>query len=179
MSEHIEPKAFFSEQFRVLKPGGVCLVLSARKGLRATAACLEENAEEQAFWEKAAKHDSSFEDYAVCRYPRTEAQLPQTMERYGFCDIATGYVVTDFTPDDAKYSRKFAREMILAEYRAQLESLAAAERDLGQVFEKDEFVSVKKRIDEKYALRLQLFERGERQWDTQVSITQVVRGVKR
>ena len=34
VSEHIEPNGFFGEQLRVLKKGGVCLVLSARKGYR-------------------------------------------------------------------------------------------------------------------------------------------------
>ena len=33
VSEHIDPSAFFQEQLRVLKPGGVCLVLSSRKGI--------------------------------------------------------------------------------------------------------------------------------------------------
>ena len=29
VQEHVEPSAFFGEQFRVLKPGGVCLCLSS------------------------------------------------------------------------------------------------------------------------------------------------------
>lgn len=34
VSEHIEPSKFYAEQLRVLKPGGVCLVLSSRKASR-------------------------------------------------------------------------------------------------------------------------------------------------
>ena len=179
VSEHIEPTAFFGEQQRVLKRGGVCLVLSARKGLKATAPCLEEDAFERAFWEKAAGLDDSFEKYAVCRYPLNEAQLPAMMEKHGFEDIASGYVITDFTPDDEKYARDFARDMIVSEYRAQLESLAYAQRDMERHFDKEDFLRMRRRIDEKYGLRLDLFERGEKQWDTQVSITQIVRGRKR
>ena len=41
VQEHVEPAAFWGEQRRVLKPGGVCLCLSARKGLHCTAPCLE------------------------------------------------------------------------------------------------------------------------------------------
>ena len=34
VSEHVEPSRFYTEQKRVLKEGGVCIVLSARKGIR-------------------------------------------------------------------------------------------------------------------------------------------------
>ena len=52
VQEHIEPTAFWGEQIRVLKPGGVCLCLSARKGIECTASCLKETPEEKNFWEK-------------------------------------------------------------------------------------------------------------------------------
>ena len=39
--EHVEPTAFWGEQRRVLKSGGICLCLSARKGLCCVAPCLE------------------------------------------------------------------------------------------------------------------------------------------
>ncbi len=178
VSEHVEPSAFFGEQFRVLKPGGVCLVLYARKGLKALAPCLEDDPAEQAFWEKSAKFDNSFEDCEVCRYPLSEAGLPQTMEKYGFRDIATGYVVTDLTPDNARYPRQFAQDMILSEYRAQLESLNAVKRDLGEHFTEEEFVRMRRRADEKFGLRLKQLEHGEKQWDTQVSVTQIARGTR-
>ena len=35
--EHIEPSKFYGEQYRVLKENGVCLVLSARKGINISA----------------------------------------------------------------------------------------------------------------------------------------------
>ena len=41
VAEHIAPDSFWGEQFRVLKPGGICLCLSARKGLHSKAACLQ------------------------------------------------------------------------------------------------------------------------------------------
>lgn len=179
VSEHIEPSGFFGEQRRVLKSGGICLVLSARKGFSVAADCLGEDGMERAFWEKASKYDSSFQDYAVCRYPLNPAELPKTMEQYGFTDVSTGYVILDFTPDDSKYPRDFAREMILSEYRAQRESLAAVERDHKSRFTQEEFDAMRQHIDEKYQERLRLLECGERQWDTQVCVTQVVRGIKR
>lgn len=178
VSEHIEPTGFFGEQRRVLKTGGICIVLSARRGLCVTAKCLQDDDRERDFWDRAAKVDTSFEDYAVCRYPMNETELPQTMERYGFSRVTTGYVIADFTPDDSKYSRAFAREMILSEYRAKRVTLAAAARDLKQHFTSEEILYMIKRTDDKFALRLGQLERGEKQWDTLVSVTQVVRGVK-
>lgn len=55
VSEHVEPSAFYQEQLRVLKPGGVCLVLSSRRGITvqssAVSCCCDY---EQQFWDKAS-----------------------------------------------------------------------------------------------------------------------------
>ena len=53
VSEHIEPSKFYSEQLRLLKPGGICLVLSSRKGINLTPSCITFNEYEQQFWKKA------------------------------------------------------------------------------------------------------------------------------
>ena len=53
VSEHIEPSKFFGEQMRVLKPGGICLVLSSRRGITSKAECLEMSDTEKKFWQKA------------------------------------------------------------------------------------------------------------------------------
>ena len=37
VAEHIEPVKFYGEQYRVLKENGVCIVLSARKGISSNA----------------------------------------------------------------------------------------------------------------------------------------------
>ena len=51
VQEHVEPAAFWGEQRRVLKPGGIALCLSARRGLHCVAPCLEKTEKEIAFWE--------------------------------------------------------------------------------------------------------------------------------
>lgn len=63
VQEHIEPAAFWGEQRRVLKPGGVCICLSARKGIQCTAPCLEPTEAERQFW--AAKPDAQAELEAI------------------------------------------------------------------------------------------------------------------
>jgi hypothetical protein len=54
-AEHVAPAVFFGEQYRVLQPGGVCLMQSARRGFRQTAPCIKaQSAFEQEVWDRAA-----------------------------------------------------------------------------------------------------------------------------
>lgn len=82
--EHIEPRAFWSEQLRVLKPGGICLCLSARRGLHCTAPCLEMTSAEKEFWESIPQSEDGLKKYGVGRYAMTEAEIPASMEQNGF-----------------------------------------------------------------------------------------------
>jgi len=45
VQEHVEPSKFFGEQYRILKPGGVCLVLSARRGINIASSIIAEASE--------------------------------------------------------------------------------------------------------------------------------------
>lgn len=76
VSEHIEPSIFYSEQERVLKKNGVCLVLSARKNVNHEAECLKETEEEQKFWESVAFDRTELEIHGVGKYWETEQELP-------------------------------------------------------------------------------------------------------
>ena len=70
VSEHIEPSKFFGEQMRVLKPGGICLVLSSRRGITSKAECLEMSDTEKKFWQKAeSEYDTTYDKYSICKYP--------------------------------------------------------------------------------------------------------------
>jgi len=178
VSEHIAPTAFFGEQHRVLKHGGICLVLSARKGYNIAAECLADSGFETAFWEKTAPFDDSMEKYAVCRYPMSEAELPAAMAMHGFRNVTTGYAVADLTPDDPKYSPEMALAMIEANRQGDLESILSARRDLAPHLSAGEFDEMTRLINRKYDRRVTLYQRGEKQWDTNVSIVMAVRGVK-
>lgn len=178
VQEHVEPSAFFGEQLRVLRPGGVCLVLSSRRGLHAAAPCLLWDEGEKQFWEKTMALDDSMEKYGVCRYPLSEAELPAVMERYGFREVCTGYVLADLTPDDPGVSPELAREMILSGEYNDLEALDSAALTLEERVTPAEVERMRKRIKEKYTLRLAQYARGEKQWDTSVSVIMTLRGVK-
>ena len=172
VSEHIEPELFWKEQLRVLKPGGVCLCLSARKGIRCVAPCLQTTAEEEAFWGSIEGSEAELENFQVGRFHMTEAELPAAMEKYGFRDVTTGFAVIDLTPDDPKYSAQMAALMIEAQRQNDLEAIGSAHSH------SDHAGAAVRAVNEKYEKRVRLYRSGARQWDTSVSVTMVLRGVK-
>ena len=170
VQEHIEPSVFWNEQRRVLKSGGVCLCLSARKGIFCCAPCLEETAEEKAFWNSVPQSENELERYGVCRFPMSEAELPASMEKHAFRDVTTGFVPIDLTPDDGKYSPEMAEAMIEEGRQACLEAIRSVRSDHA-----DQAIAA---VHRKYNERLGLYRTGIKQWDTSVSVTMIVRGVK-
>lgn len=169
VQEHVEPTAFWGEQKRVLKSGGVCLCLSARKGLHCQAPCLEMTKEEKEFWESIPQSESELDKYGVCRYPMTEAELPASMEENGFYDVTTGYAVIDLTPDARKYSARMAELMIEAKRQNDLEAIKSVHHEYDE--------KVINAVNAKYDERLRLYHEGIKQWDTSVSLTMIIRGI--
>ena len=169
VQEHVEPTAFWGEQKRVLKSGGVCLCLSARKGLHYQAPCLEMTKEEKEFWESIPQSESELDKYGVCRYPMTEVELPASMEENGFYDVTTGYAVIDLTPDARKYSARMAELMIEAKRQNDLEAIKSVHHEYDE--------KVINAVNAKYDERLRLYHEGIKQWDTSVSLTMIIRGI--
>lgn len=178
VAEHIEPSKFYGEQFRVLKPGGVCLVLSSRKGINIDPGCITFNEYEQRFWEKAEQHDDSMDRFAVCKYPMNESEMPAAMAEHGFSDISTGFATIDLTPDDPKYPASLALDMINANRQTALDGIESVIHSMPEHFTMQEIDEMKRLANEKYDIREEQYKRGEKQWDTNVSIIMVIRGVK-
>ena len=173
VQEHVEPAAFWGEQLRVLKKGGVCLCLSTRKGIYCTAPCLEKSPEEKAFLSALPDFEEELKKYEVCQFPMTEAQLPASMENNGFTNITTGYAVINLTPDSPEYSKQFAEKIIEANRQVALEAVECARVD-----DEAKRGAALSAINKKYDERLALFRAGKKQWDTSVTITMIVRGNK-
>lgn len=178
VSEHIEPARFYGEQHRVLKPGGVCLVLSARKGINLAPDWFTVSEYERQFWEKVERHDETMEKYSICKYPMSEAQLPAAMEKYGFKNVRTGYATIDLTPDDPKFSAALAHDMINARRYSDLDGIDCLLSSMTEHFTAEEGEEMKRLTNAKYDTRIKQYDCGEKQWDTNVSIIMVVRGVK-
>ncbi len=170
VQEHVEPTKFWGEQLRVLKPGGICLCLSARRGINVTASCLAETEEEKEFWSKAESWEQNRDTYQVCKYPMNESEIPVSMEQNGFTNVTTGYAVIDLTPDAPKYSRDMGETMIEAQRQTSLEAIKNANIE-GEA-------KVIEKVNEKYDKRIELYRAGIKQWDTSVSVTMILRGQK-
>jgi ubiquinone/menaquinone biosynthesis C-methylase UbiE len=178
VAEHIEPSKFYREQLRVLKPGGICLVLSSRKGIHVAPSCITFNDYEQKFWEKAKLYDDSMDKYAVCQYPMSEAEMPIAMEKYGFTDIRTGFATIDLTPDNPKFTSDMAHDIINADRQAALEGIESVYSTMPEHFSVEEIEEMKRLTNSKYDTRLFQYDSSEKQWDTNVSLIMVIRGTK-
>lgn len=178
VSEHIEPSGFYGEQLRVLKPNGVCFVLSSRKGINVSPSCYESNAFEKSFWEKVNRFDHSMETYGVCRYPMSESELPLAMEQYGFHSVSTGYALVDLTPDDPKYSERMALNMINALRFCSLEAVESVWQTMPEHTSEKEIEMMKTVINQKYDSRIEDYASGKKYWETNVSLIMMIRGIK-
>ena len=178
VSEHVEPEKFYREQLRVLKPGGVCLVLSARKGINIYAECLAKRPKEESFWKKVEQYDDTMERFSVCKYPMSEAELPSVLQTHGFQNISTGYATIDLTPDHPRFTTEKAQAMINANRYTALEAVDSVFKFMPEQVTEAECQAMKDIIEEKYGTRIKQYQKGEKQWDTNVNITMVVRGEK-
>lgn len=169
--EHIEPTMFYAEQKRVLKNNGVCLVLSARKGIKQLAECLKMTETEKGFWDSITDGENVLAKYAVGKYSMTEQELPIVMGNNGFVNVSTGYAVIDLTPDNPQYSSQMAEDMINAERNSEIEAVQSL-----KAAGTNRMIHI---INAKYDSRIELYRKGDKQWDTNTSITMIVRGINK
>ena len=178
VSEHIEPSKFYSEQIRVLKESGICLVLSSRKGIVVAPSCINFSEYEKQFWKKAEQYDDTINKYSICKYPMNESELPITMEKHGFKNIRTGFATIDLTPDNQKFSAALAHDIINADRYSDIDAIESVLYKIPEHFTTKEVEEMKCFVNAKYDSRIAQYDRGEKQWDTNVSIIMVIRGVK-
>ena len=180
VAEHIEPAKFFGEQYRVLKEGGICLVLSGRKGINIAAPCISQQSDFEAeIWSRAeSRFSQSLEQYSVCQYPMDEAQYPACMGKHGFKNISTEYITINLTPDNPMYSREMAHAMINSNRQNDINAVQLLEDIAADIVTKDEVQELQRQVNQKYDKRIELYDKGVKQWDTNVSVTMIIRGVK-
>lgn len=176
--EHIEPLAFYKEQIRILKPKGICLVLSSRKGITVAPDCYALSDYEKKFWDKVQKHDQTLVKYSVGKYAMNEAELPASMEKYGFGQVKTGYVIINLTPDHPDTTPDFARDIINADRYSDIDSIKSVEYSMPEYVSNSEIIEMLRITNGKYDTRIAQYNRNEKQWDTAVSVIMVIRGTK-
>ncbi len=180
VSEHIEPSAFYGEQYRVLKRGGVCLVLSGRKGIVHNAPCISETSEfEKEIWARVSDVCEEMDrKNAVCAFPMNEMEMPKAMERYGFHNVSTEYLTINLAPDNPCFSREEALAIIESHRASTLNGITILKDTVGSLVSADEIAEMERLVNERYDKRIALYDAGEKQWDTYMSLTMVLRGIK-
>ena len=178
VSEHVETSSFFREQHRILKTDGICLVLSSRKGITIPSDCIALSEYEKQFWEKTGQYDDTMTKFSVCKYPLNEAELPAAMEKYGFRNVRTGFVTVDLTPDNPKFPDTFAHSIINSGRYSDIEAIDSTLHTMPEHFTVEETEEMKRLVNSKYDTRISLYDHGEKQWDTTVSVIMVIRGGK-
>lgn len=180
VQEHVEPSKFFGEQYRVLKSGGVCLVLSARRGINISADVINEMSEfEKELCQRTeCYYKAADEKHGVGQYGCSEQKLALEMEKHGFKDIQTHYLTINLTPDSKQYDKAFALKMIEANRRVHLDSLEYLPHIAPNIVTADEINKLTVEINHKYDKRIEQYNLGNKQWDTNVSLTMILRGIK-
>lgn len=180
VSEHIEPTKFYGEQYRVLKSGGICLMLSARRGVTihsdivSTPTVLEEEV-----WERVSSRiDEVRRDIKIARYAKNEQEHPLTMEEAGFHDVRVDHITLSLTPDDPRYSSELAHRMINSERDTDLDGILLIKHAASDLVTDDELSEMQNSINARYDKRIELYDSGKMLWDTNVVHTMVVRGIK-
>jgi len=180
VAEHIEPAKFYGEQYRVLKENGVCLVLSARKGINISAQCITEETDlERDIWNRVDKYFKEInKKYAVCAYPQSEMEMPLCMEQYGFRNVTVDYITINLTPDNPVYPKEMAYAMINANRKCAVDNIDTLTQIDDGIVSDTEIEELKNIVNSKYDKRIELYNKGIKQWDTNVSVTMIMRGVK-
>lgn len=179
--EHINPSKFYSEQYRVLKENGICLVLSTCHSLHLSSPCIIKESEfEQEIWKKCEPYfKKAVDQYNIGKYHQNQAELPLNMEKYGFKEITTEYITINLTPDHPCFSKEMAHAMIQANRQQELGNANNLLNLAKEVVSLSEINELKRLINIKYDQRMLLYDQGIKQWDTDLVTIMVVRGIKK
>lgn len=180
VQEHIETSKFFGEQYRVLKQNGICIVLSTRQSINISAPCISKQIDfEINMYDKTKKYYiETDKEYNVCAYPLNESELPLTMQNYGFKNVSTNYITINLTPDNPMYSKEMAYAIINSNRQIELDSIDYLPHIAPNVVTQNEIEKLKHIKNLKYDRRLALYDAGQKQWDTYMSLIMVLRGTK-
>jgi len=179
--EHIETAKFLSEQFRVLRPGGVCSVLSVRNGLSVyPEAWLKMEGEEDELFKKAwAKAEGFDKQHGVAAYELNEQEIPKAMEAAGFVNVAVDFIHSVwFCPDSSNFDKTAALAQIEMNrtfaHHSVTKALAIAPNSLTN----SEQARLAELINARFDKRVSDYLSGNKHWDMAVSSIMAVTGTR-
>ena len=154
--------------------------MSARKGINISAQCIREESDlEKKIWKRVDKYFREIDEkYAVCAYPQNEMEMPLCMEQYGFRNVTTDYITINLTPDNPIYPKEMAYAMINANRKGAVDNVESLTQIGKGIVSDSEIEELKHIVNAKYDKRIELYDNGIKQWDTNVSLTMIMRGIK-
>lgn len=100
------------------------------------------------------------------------------MELHGFKNVTTDYITINLTPDNPIYSKQMAYDMINANRKTALDWAELLLTIASDVVTVDEVNELKRIINKKFDKRIELYDKGIKQWDTTVAFTMILRVTK-
>ena len=154
--------------------------MSARKGINISAQCIREESDlEKEIWKRVDKYFNEInKKYAVCAYPQSEMEMPLCMEQYGFRNVTVDYITINLTPDNPIYPKEMAYAMINANRKCAVDNVESLRQISNGIVSGSEIEELKHIVNSKYDKRIELYNKGIKQWDTNLSVTMIMRGVK-
>jgi len=178
--EHVETTQFLTEQFRVLRTGGIFTVLSVRTSLSISPESWKfSSQEEKALWDRVEPYfKASDQKYGVAKHSINETELAKQMMEIGFHDISIHFLVQTSIPDNADVDPTLAKAMIEADRQVALDGIILAQAIAPQVLSEAEIKRLRWLVNSRFDQRIQLHDSGQKIWDISASVLMVARGHK-
>lgn len=178
--EHVETSVFLSEQYRVLKPGGIFTVLSVRTGIFTNPeSWTKPSEEEKALWDRVEPYfKASDQKYGVMKYSVDETQLARQMMETSFKDISIRYLVETIIPDNSDVDFALGKAMIEADRQVALDAVVLAQALAPKILSETEVKHLYQLINHRFDTRIRFYESGKKVWDVSASVLMIARGYK-
>ena len=179
--EHVPTGKFLSEQYRILRPGGVVSVLCVRSSLNAAPENWKPDASEEnellsKAWEKAGNFDK---ENNIGAYNPDESQLPAALENAGFKHVSVNFIApVCYAPDNADISDELAIEMINVNRIHALSSMYKALNIAPDGLTTAEATRLEKLINRRFDARVDMYMHGEKIWDVATGVVMVATGYR-
>ncbi|MCL2507703.1 MAG: methyltransferase domain-containing protein [Oscillospiraceae bacterium] len=175
-----EPNAFISEQYRVLKPGGIIVVLNVfGGGINPEMWKPDENSAEKELFDKVWAEADKNELSHVKKYALQLRDYPVYLEKAGFRNVKLEVIATaTYNPDSHNVGEDAALEMINENRLSEMCSVQKARAMAPSALTDDEYNRLADLIDRRYDERVQKYKAGEKLWDFSAGMTVAISGVK-
>lgn len=179
--EHVDPDRFLSEQYRILKNGGVITVMSVRADLNISSNYdFEISDEEVKLFERARIISEDFENKnGVCKYNLTEREIIKQFQKVGFRNIDVQFTSLDwYTPDNANISTDIALKQIEAKRILEIDYVQKASEIDKNIFSFADRQLLLNSINDRYDRRIEKYNNGVKVWDFNISGLMIITGIK-